>query len=119
MIRNDLAWPRRSVMLRAMLFAMLAVVACTNQLAQREAYLSRFVGQPESAESSSRMRGSGSTSTAVTGAPARRSASSARCELPHITNCGVPFMKSATSSVSMICLIWSCMSVSVTSSPSS
>ena len=53
------------------------------------------------------MRGSGRMSTAVTGAPARRSASSARCELPHITNCGVPFMNSATSSVSMICLIWS------------
>ena len=36
-------------------------------------------------------------STAVTGAPARRSAWSARSELPHMTNDGVPFMNSATS----------------------
>jgi hypothetical protein len=61
-----------------------------------------MVGQPESAESSCRIRGSGRTSTAVTGAPAARSASSARIELPHMTNCGVPFMKRATGSFSMI-----------------
>jgi hypothetical protein len=70
-----------------------------------------IVGQPESAESSWRIWGSGRMSTAVTGAPAARNASSARWELPHITNCGVPFMNSATSSVSMICLICALSSV--------
>ena len=45
-----------------------------------------IVGQPEIADSSWRIAGSGSTSTAVTDAPARRNASSARPELPHITN---------------------------------
>ena len=48
-----------------------------------------------------RIAGSGWTSTAVTGAPASRSARSARSEFPHITNCGVPFMKSATGSFSI------------------
>ena len=43
-----------------------------------------IVGQPESAESSWRIAGSGRMSTVVTGAPARRSASSARIELPHM-----------------------------------
>ncbi len=57
-----------------------------------------IVGQLETAESSWRIRGSGSTSTAVTGDPARRSASRARIEFPHMTNCGVPFMNRATSS---------------------
>jgi hypothetical protein len=37
-------------------------------------------------------------STAVIGAPAACNACSARCELPHMTICGVPFMKSATGS---------------------
>jgi hypothetical protein len=46
-------------------------------------------------------------STAVTGAPASRSAMSARCELPQATKLGVPFMKSATGSVWMMSLIWS------------
>ena len=45
--------------------------------------------------------GSGRMSTAVTGAPARRRACRARSELPHITNDGVPFMKSATSEPSI------------------
>ena len=52
-----------------------------------------IVGQPEIADSSWRICGSGRMSTAVTGAPARRSACSARSELPHMTNAGVPFMK--------------------------
>ena len=51
------------------------------------------------------MDGSGRMSTAVTGAPASRSARSARSELPHMTNCGVPFMKSATGSCSITSLI--------------
>jgi hypothetical protein len=70
-----------------------------------------IVGQPESADSSWRIRGSGRTSTAVTGASASRSARSARSEFPHITSCGVPFMKSATGSFSMISLICSLNSV--------
>ena len=37
----------------------------------------------------------------VTGAPAFRSACNARSELPHMTNCGVPFMNSVTGSVSI------------------
>ena len=45
-------------------------------------------------------------STAVTGAPARRSASSARMELPHMAICGVPFMNRATGSPSITCLIF-------------
>src|SRR6187200_264429 len=57
-----------------------------------------IVGQLDTAESSCRIRGSGRTSTAVTGAPAARSASSAREEFPHMTNWGVPFMNRATSS---------------------
>ena len=48
-----------------------------------------------------------STSTAVIGAPARRSAPSARSELPHMIASGVPFMKSATSDPSMTSLILS------------
>ena len=60
-----------------------------------------IVGQPETADSSWRIDGSGRMSTAVTGAPASRSARSARSELPHMTNCGVPFMKSVTGSVSI------------------
>ena len=42
----------------------------------------------------------------MTGAPAPRSAESARCELPQAANAGVPFMKRATGSDSMICSIW-------------
>src|SRR4051794_19009769 len=64
-----------------------------------------IVGHPDSDESSWRISGSGRTSTAVTGAPASRSARSARSELPHMTNCGVPFMKSTTGSFSITCLI--------------
>ena len=66
-----------------------------------------IVGQLESAESSWRMAGSGRTSTAITDAPAERSASSARAELPQSTRSGVPFMKSTTSSVSIVSLILS------------
>ena len=65
-----------------------------------------IVGQPDWAESSWRIAGSGRMSTAVTGAPARRNASSARRELPHIAICGVPFMKSATCSPSITSLIF-------------
>jgi hypothetical protein len=36
-------------MRRATLSAAIALAGCTNQLAQRQAYLSQFVGQPESA----------------------------------------------------------------------
>src|SRR2546423_5720918 len=57
------------------------------------------------------MRGSGRMSTAVTGAPASRSARSARSEFPHMMNWGVPFMKSATGSFSMTCWIVSRSSV--------
>jgi len=46
-------------------------------------------------------------STAVTDAPARRNACSARSELPHMANDGVPFMNSTTSERSMTSLIWS------------
>jgi DtxR family Mn-dependent transcriptional regulator len=60
-----------------------------------------IVGQPEIEESSCRMRGSGRMSTVVTGAPAACRACSARWEFPHITICGVPFMKSATASCSI------------------
>src|SRR5881397_911345 len=49
-----------------------------------------IVGQPDSSCSSWRIAGSGRTFTAVTGAPASRSARSARSEFPHIPNCGVP-----------------------------
>ena len=60
-----------------------------------------MVGQPEIAERSSRICVSSSTSTAVIGAPARRSAPSARSELPHMIASGVPFMNRATSDPSM------------------
>jgi hypothetical protein len=70
-----------------------------------------IVGQPEIADSSWRIWGSGRTSTAVTGAPAARRARSARSELPHITSCGVPFMKRLTGSFSMIALICSLSSL--------
>src|SRR6187200_1181024 len=65
-----------------------------------------IVGQPESAESSWRKRGSGRISTAVTGAPAPRRAASARCEFPQAAKFGVPFMKSVTGSDSMSSEIW-------------
>ena len=64
-----------------------------------------IVGQPEIADRSCRICGSGRMSTVVTDAPARRSASSARPEFPHMTKDGVPFMKSATSEPSMTSLI--------------
>jgi len=57
-----------------------------------------IVGQPEISESSCRIAGSARTSTPVTGAPASRRARSARSELPHMINCGVPFMNTATGS---------------------
>jgi hypothetical protein len=50
MIRNDMTSPPGMWLThRAMLLAVLALVGCTNELAQRQAYLSQFVGQPESA----------------------------------------------------------------------
>src|SRR4051812_7768869 len=64
-----------------------------------------MVGQPEISCSSWRMAGSGRMFTAVTGAPASRSARSARSEFPHMTNWGVPFMKSVTGSFSITCWI--------------
>jgi hypothetical protein len=60
-----------------------------------------IVGHPDSADSSWRIRGSGSTSTAVKETPVARRASSARAEFPHMTKSGRPFMKTATSSVAM------------------
>ena len=66
-----------------------------------------IVGQPESADSSCRICGSGSTSTVAIGAPESRSARNARSELPHITRSGVPFMKTATGSVAITSLICS------------
>jgi len=50
-------------------------------------------------------------STAVTGAPARRSASSARVEFPHMALCGVPFMNRTTGSSTMTCWIFSRISL--------
>jgi len=70
-----------------------------------------IVGQPESAESSGRICASGRMSTVVTGAPARRSASSARVEFPHIALCGVPFMNRTTGSSAMTC--WSFSRISL------
>ena len=70
-----------------------------------------IVGQPDCAESSWRIAGSGRMSTAVTGAPARRSASSARIELPHMAICGVPFMNRATVSPSITCLMFALRSL--------
>ena len=46
-------------------------------------------------------------SIVVTGAPALRSARRARSELPHITNCGVPFMNRVTGSLSITVWIFS------------
>jgi hypothetical protein len=43
--------------------------------------------------------------TAVTALPPREARAAPGSELPHITNCGVPFMKSATGSFSMTFLI--------------
>ena len=40
---------RMSATRRAILLAVSALAGCTNQLAQRQAYLSQFIGQPESA----------------------------------------------------------------------
>src|SRR5439155_11474471 len=60
-----------------------------------------IVGQPEISAISCRIRGSARMSTAAIGAPASRRARSARSEFPHITSCGLPFMKSATGSLSM------------------
>ena len=56
-----------------------------------------IVGQLDSAESSWRMRGSGSTSIAANGAPSDSSAATVRAEKPHFGCSGVPFMKSSTS----------------------
>src|SRR3954462_6488287 len=64
-----------------------------------------IVGQPEISCSSCLMAGSGRMFTAVTGAPASRSARSARSEFPHMMNCGVPFMKIVTGSFSISCWI--------------
>src|SRR3954453_160994 len=64
-----------------------------------------IVGQPEISCSSCRIAGSGRMFTALTGAPASRSARSARSEFPHMTNCGVPFMKIVTGSFSITCWI--------------
>ena len=70
-----------------------------------------IVGQPESSASSCRIAGSGSTFTAVTGAPASRNARKARSELPHMMNCGVPFMKSTTGSFAITSLMRSWISL--------
>ena len=56
-----------------------------------------IVGQPESADSSWRMRGSGRMSTAANGVPMACSAATARAEKPHAGASGVPFMKRMTS----------------------
>src|SRR3954466_7412885 len=52
-----------------------------------------IVGQSESALSSWRMRGSGSTSTAANGTSSACSAADARAEKPHAGASGAPFMK--------------------------
>src|SRR5919108_429821 len=56
-----------------------------------------IVGQFERADSSWRMRGSGSTSTAANGLPTALRAATVRAEKPHIGCSGVPFMKRMTS----------------------
>jgi len=64
-----------------------------------------IVGQLDSADSSWRMRGSGSTSTAANGVSSDWSAAAVRAEKPHIGCSGVPFMKRMTSFSSIACLI--------------
>jgi hypothetical protein len=56
-----------------------------------------IVGQPESPESSSRMRGSGRMSSAAYLTPSAFNAPAVRAENPHAGWLGVPFMKSITS----------------------
>src|SRR5436190_8739712 len=55
-----------------------------------------IVGQLEIADSSARMRGSGSTSTAAKRAPEDCSAATVRAENPHAGASGVPFIKRIT-----------------------
>lgn len=48
MARSRMVWaPRSSPMHRPVLLAVAALAGCTDQLAQREAYLGRFIGQPD------------------------------------------------------------------------
>ena len=55
-----------------------------------------IVGQPDSSESSSRIRGSGRMSSAAYFTPSALSAPDARIEKPQAGCWGVPFMKSIT-----------------------
>ena len=55
-----------------------------------------IVGQPERAESTWRMRGSGRMSIAAKSASTSRSDWMTRIEKPHIGRSGVPFMNSMT-----------------------
>src|SRR3954467_6220126 len=55
-----------------------------------------IVGQPDFADRTWRIRGSGRMLIAPNSAPASRSASTVRCEKPHAGWSGVPFMKSMT-----------------------
>src|SRR3954470_9214681 len=78
-----------------------------------------MVGQFDSADSSCRMRGSGSTSTAAYGLPSASSAAAVRAEKPHMGCSGVPFMKRMTSCSPIASLIASRMGFSVVSLTSS
>ncbi len=55
-----------------------------------------MVGQPDSPESSSRMRGSGRMSSAAYWTPSALSAPAVRAEKPQAGWLGTPFMKSIT-----------------------
>src|SRR4051794_41775713 len=64
-----------------------------------------IVGQLEIADSSARMRGSGSTSTAAKGAPADCSAATVRAEKPQAGASGLPFMNRITRCSAIACAI--------------
>src|SRR5579875_1212567 len=64
-----------------------------------------IVGQFDSAESSWRMRGSGSTSTAANGTSSACSTATVRAEKPHAGASGVPFMNRITSCSAIACAI--------------
>ena len=81
------ASPRGSSRQLAALGELLRDVGAADQLAVRRTPAGSSASRRAPA-SSWRIAGSGRMFTAVTGAPASRSARSARSELPHITNCG-------------------------------
>ena len=76
-----------------------------------------MVGQPDSPESSWRMRGSGRMSSAAYWTPSALSAPAVRAENPQAGCWGVPFMKSITGFSSMALEMKSRISSSVTGVP--